>query len=242
MNCIIVEDEQNAADHLEYMLKRINPQIEVLAKLDSIRESVKWLSQHQTDLIFLDVQLGDGISFTIFDQLEVLSPVVFTTSYHEYAIEAFKLNSIAYLLKPIDEDELEKALKKYDRITSPESMQVLARMANKYQRKFLVESGNTIHSFTDEDIAYFMVQNRHVFIVLKDGMQLVFNATMDAVEQRLSPDDFFRINRQFIIHRNAIAKMSTETRGRVKIEAVPAPKDEMIVSVDRASAFKEWLS
>lgn len=242
MNCIIVEDEHNAADHLEYMLKRINPEIEVLAKLDSIKESVKWLSQNQTDLIFLDVQLGDGISFNIFDQIEILTPIIFTTSYHEYAIEAFKLNSIAYLLKPIDEKELAGALDKYDRFNSPSSMQALARAINKYQKKFLVESGNTIHSFTDEDIAFFMVQNRHVFIILHDGLQLVFNATMDAVEQRLSPDDFFRINRQFIINRSAISRMTTETRGRVKIETNPLSKEEMVVSVDRASAFKEWLS
>lgn len=241
MNCIIVEDEHNAADQLEYLLQRIRPDIKILAKTDSVRATVLWLNSNKADLIFMDVELGDGICFSIFDQVEVLTPVIFTTSYHQYAIQAFKVNSLSYLLKPIDENELEAALAKYNKLVNPDSYLTLASTVTKYQKKFLVESGNVLHSFSDEDISYFMVQQRHVFIVLANGQRHIFNQTMDALESRLDPAIFFRINRQFIIQRRYIYKMSTETRGRVKLEMEPQSKDEMIVSVDRASGFKEWL-
>lgn len=242
MKCIIVEDEQHAAEHLEYLLKSIRPDAVVEARIDSIKDAVLWLNNHQCDLIFLDVQLGDGISFSIFDHVDVITPVVFTTSYDKYALDAFRLNSISYLLKPIDVKELRTALEKFDRLNADGSgLGALARMNSKYQKKFLLESGNIIHSFTDAEIAYFMIQNRHVFIVLLNGQQLIFNTTMDAVEQRLDPALFFRINRQFIISKASIQKMMTETRGRVRIETAPEAREDMVVSIDRANAFKDWL-
>lgn len=243
MKCIIVEDEQNAAEHLEYLLRQVRPEVTIEAKIDSVKDAVLWLNRNNADLIFLDVQLGDGLSFSIFDHVDVITPVIFTTSYDKYALDAFKLNSISYLLKPIDEEELKTALNKFDKLTTgAPDLNQLARLQNQYQKKFLIESGNTIHSFTDSEIAYFMVQHRHVFLILNSGQHLVFNATMDALEQRLDPGLFFRINRQFIVNRNNIHKMTTETRGRVRIEMQPASKDEMIVSIDRANAFKEWLA
>lgn len=243
MRCIIVEDEQNAAEHLEYLLKQLRPDVTIEARIDSVRGAVLWLNKNQADLIFLDVQLGDGLSFSIFDHVDVITPVIFTTSYDKYALDAFKLNSISYLLKPIDITELKTALDKFDKLaTSTPGLSQLARIQSQYQKKFLIESGNTIHSFVDSEIAYFMVQNRHVFVILNNGQQLICNATMDALEQRLDPDMFFRINRQFIVNRDSIHKMTTETRGRVRIEMQPASKDEMIVSIDRASAFKDWLA
>jgi two-component system, LytTR family, response regulator LytT len=243
MKCIIVEDEQNAAEHLEYLLRYLRPDVTIEAKIDSVKGAVLWLNKNQADLIFLDVQLGDGLSFSIFDHVDVITPVIFTTSYDKYALDAFKLNSISYLLKPIDVTELKTALNKFDKLTiSAPNLNQLARIQNQYQKKFLIESGNTIHSFADLDIAYFMVQNRHVFLILNNGQHLICNATMDALEQRLDPALFFRINRQFIVNRNSIHKMTTETRGRVRIEMQPASKDEMIVSIDRANAFKDWLA
>lgn len=240
MKCIIVEDEQNAAEHLAYVLKQIRPDVEIEAILDSVYSTVIWLNNNTTDLIFLDIHLTDGLSFNIFNHIDVYTPIIFTTSYDQYAIDAFKLNSIAYILKPIDKLELSNAFKKIDKLNSTITRN-LALIANKYQHKFLIESGNVVHSFNDKEIAYISVLNRHVFIVLENNTQLLYNTTMDAIEQRLDPEIFFRINRQFIINKDFIHKMTSETRGRVRIETNPSSKDEMIVSIDRAAAFKEWM-
>ncbi len=242
MRCVIIEDEQHAAAHLEFMLKQLVPDILIEAKIDSIKGAIQWLSQHDTELIFLDVQLGDGISFSIFDNVQVITPVVFTTSYDQYAIAAFKTNSIDYLLKPIHREDLKAALSKYESLYgATASLNELSRTVNKFQKRFLVTIGNTVRAIAVEDIAYFMVQNRHVFIVLNTGEQLLFDTTLDALESRLDTDSFFRINRQFIVHISAIHKMFNETRGRVRIEVNPSSKEEMIVSIDRASDFKKWL-
>ncbi len=240
MKCIIIEDEQHSADHLEYLLKKVNPNIAVEAKIDSVKNSVLWLKNNKTDLIFLDIQLGDGISFSIFENVQINTPIIFTTSYDEYAIQAFKVNSIAYLLKPIDTNELKASLDKYQKLYETADYEKLVKLNTSYQKRFLIQKGNMIQSINANDVMFFQVENRNVFIHTKDGNQYLFDITLESLEKRLNPDLFFRVNRQFIISLSCIDKMYSETRGRVRIET-HTPVKEITVSIDRASEFKNWL-
>jgi DNA-binding LytR/AlgR family response regulator len=247
MNCIIIEDEPHAAAHLAYLLNTEHPDILVRAQIDSIASAVSWLQTNTTDLIFMDVHLSDGISFGIFEQLHITTPIIFCTAYDEFALKAFSVNSISYLLKPIDTQELNKAIEKFRMLHSgsikdlPEYTNLIAP-EKKYQQRFLINIGNSLLSVLSEDIAFVFTSNKTVIIVTKDGRQYLFDATLDQMEKKLNPDQFFRINRQYIISINAIAKMENYTRGRVIIQTNPAAKEELVVSIDRANEFKGWLN
>jgi two-component system response regulator LytT len=240
IKCVIIEDEQHAANYLTYLLERCEYEVTILAIIDTLAEAAEWLASNEVDLIFLDIQLGDGNSFSLFNSLKMPTPIIFTTSFSDYAIEAFKVNSISYLLKPFELADLNNALHKFHQL-HPTQKNIKTSVSSQYQKRFLVSLPNTLRVLEDEDIAYFMVQNRHVFIVLNNGESLLFEGTLDALEVKLHPDLFFRINRQFIIRRGAIKNMFNETRGRVRLETINAAKEEMIVSIDRANEFKEWL-
>jgi DNA-binding LytR/AlgR family response regulator len=243
MNCIIIEDEQHAAEHLEYLLLNGGHDVTVQARIDSVKNAVIWLKNNSTDLIFLDVQLGDDISFSIFENVQVSTPVIFTTSYNEYAIKAFELNSLAYLLKPIDPDELRNALDKYSTLYKSHTVyESLSRLNSRFQKRFLVQSGNLFHSIPQEQAAFFYVEERHLFIHTTDDQKFLLDSSLESLESRLDPDIFFRINRQFIVAIHAIRKMHNHTRGRVRIETDPLAKEELIVSIDRANEFKNWLN
>ncbi|MES2560604.1 MAG: LytTR family DNA-binding domain-containing protein [Bacteroidota bacterium] len=243
MRCIIIEDEIHVANHLRYLLGRCNMDITVECIIGSVTQSISWLKANKTDLIFMDIQLEDGSSFSIFDHVQIDTPIIFTTSYDTYALEAFKRNGIAYLLKPIDQEDLEAALHKYSRwFLNNDAFVDLAAIASPFQKRFLVQLPTTLHSVEASEIAFFYVQNKQVFLVTKEGQKYPFDNTLELLEKRLNPDSFFRINRQFIIRRDAISEMHTETRGRVKIITAPQSKDEMIVSIDRAIEFKKWLN
>lgn len=243
MNCIIIEDELHAAEHLEYLLSQCSQQVHVQARMGTVKAAFQWLSHSATDLIFLDVQLGDDLSFSIFENIQINTPVIFTTSYEEYAVKAFQLNSIAYLLKPILLDDLQAALDKYEQLfPAIKNYDALSRLNQKYQKRFLVQAGSEIISVPAEDVAFFFVQNRHLFITTRNGEQFLFDSTLEAIETRLDPEVFFRINRQFIVSINAIEKMFNYSRGRVKLITHPQSKEEMVVSIDRAAEFKNWLN
>lgn len=244
LKCAIIEDEQLVAGYLSSLLEECEQEIQVAAVLDSVSSAVLWLKNNEVDLLFLDVQLGDGLVFNIFDNLQVNVPVIFTTSYDAYAIKAFELNSIAYLLKPINRKELQQALDKYDKWYIPQVKRVgeLVQGNVAYQRRFLVQSGTVLKSITEDKIAYLYVQGRHLFITDKEGSQYLFDQTLDALESRLDPEVFFRINRQFIVSYHFIQKMHPFTRGRLKLVMEPASKEDMIVSIERANEFKSWLN
>ncbi|MES2778260.1 MAG: LytTR family DNA-binding domain-containing protein [Bacteroidota bacterium] len=243
MNCIIIEDEIHVARHLSYLLELSGMDITVDRIIGSVSESISWLSTHQTDLIFMDVQLEDGSSFTIFDHIQIDTPIIFTTSYDIFAIEAFKRNGIAYLLKPIDLEDLQAALLKFKKwFGNADSYSNLAALSSPFQKRFLIQLSSTLHSIDAADVSFFYVQNKQVFLMSKDGQKFPFDSTLELLEKRLHPDSFFRINRQFIVQRDAITEMHNETRGRVKIITEPTFKDEMIVSIDRAIDFKKWLN
>lgn len=240
IKCVIIEDEQQAAKYLTYLLERCDYPIEVLAIIDTLAEATTWLSTNNPDLIFMDIQLGDGNSFSLFNTLKIDTPIIFTTSYSDYAIEAFKVNSISYLLKPFELTDLNNALHKFYHLRSPQETNNKLEEST-YQKRFLVSLSNSLRVLNDDDISFFMVQNRHVFMVLNNGESLLYEGSLESLDEKLHPDSFFRINRQFIVRRGAIKNMFNETRGRVRIETVSGSKEEMIVSIDRANEFKEWL-
>jgi DNA-binding LytR/AlgR family response regulator len=237
MNCVIIEDEQHAASYLKYLIEQSGHDLKIIAILESLSEARDWLESNTTDLIFLDIQLGDGNSFVLFDAVKQNIPIIFTTSYSNYAIDAFKVNSIAYLLKPIEQADLNRAL---DKLNSLYSILNPSKPIDP-PKKFLVQLPNSLRLIEDHDISYFMVHNRHVFIVLNTDEQLLYANTLDSLETSLNAKDFFRINRQFIVRLGAIQKMYTETRGRVRIETIASSKEEMIVSIDRSAQFKDWI-
>jgi two-component system response regulator LytT len=245
MNCIIIEDGRDAAEYLEHQIKEILKQpIDVIAKMRSVKESIAWLKNNHTDLIFLDIQLSDGISFEIFDNVQVTTPVIFTTSYDQYAIQAFELNSISYLLKPVKTENLRLAMEKFKQLHTPEAIfnNKVIPLQQEYQRRFYVESGNMLKSIPVEQIAYFRVQSgRYLIIVTHSGQQFLYENTLERLELRLDPMKFFRINRQFIIHIDAIHNMINYDSRRVKIEMVPECKDELMVAMAKVQSFREWL-
>jgi DNA-binding LytR/AlgR family response regulator len=253
MKVVIIEDEAFAALRLKKMILEFNPDIEILAELESVAESVKWFkSNPEPDLIFLDIHLEDDLSFAIFDQVNISSPVIFTTAFDEYAIKAFKLKSIDYLLKPIVHEELAAALKKYEQFsglqTKSVDLQLLYNLITdkdkKYRERFSFSIGTKIKMVDVNDIAYFFVMDKGVFLRTNQGSTINVDFTLDKLEEMLNPASFFRINRKYLINIASIGNMVAYSRGRVKVELKPKADAEFdtIVSIDRSGDFKKWLN
>ncbi|MCX8105942.1 MAG: LytTR family DNA-binding domain-containing protein [Ignavibacterium album] len=249
MKTIIIEDEKLAAERLEELINEIDPLIEISAKLTSVEQSIKYLKQNKPDLIFLDIQLEDGLSFSIFEKIIVDVPVIFTTAYDQYAIKAFKLNSIDYLLKPIKKDELREALNKYKNIKSSYLMdleEIIKSIQNKevnYKKRFLIQYGQKIKKVEIDDVAYFYALEKNVFLTTSSGSTFPIDFTLDKLQEVIDPEKFFRINRKMIVSFNSIKNMIPYSRSRIKIELNPPESKEVeaLVSVERSSAFKEWM-
>ncbi len=250
MKALIIEDENLAAEKLEMMLQETAPDIQVVAKLGSIKESVKWLQQNSADLIFLDIQLSDGISFSIFDQVVVSTPIIFTTAYDQYAIKAFQFNSVSYLLKPIRKTDLGQSLQKYRDMKSAFSIDfeaLLAQMQGKqpdHKKRFLIQIGERIKKVEIGEAAYFFVLDKSTFVRTHSSNDYPLDYSLDKLEALLDPGRFFRINRKYIVNIDAISNMVAYSRGRVKLELKPKADDEFepIVSIDRSADFKKWLN
>ena len=252
MEVIIIEDEQIASDSLEQIIRSTDSSIRVLAKIESVRNAVNWLINNTCDLIFLDIQLSDGISFTIFEQVEVKIPIIFTTAYDQYAIKAFKLNSIDYLLKPIDIHELKQSLFKYKDLHTSKSYEskvidfkeLIESIRNpvQYQSRFMVYAGQKIRSVKVSTIAYFYTREGSVFFCTNEGKQYDIDHTLDKLEQILDPTFFFRINRQFIVNIEAIDQMHPMSKSRLKLDLKPASDLEAVVSFNHVQDFKSWLN
>lgn len=250
MRVIIVEDEKHARDNLEKILLDIDPDIEIQAKLDSVRSTVAWLKANDTDLIFLDIQLADDLSFRIFEQIEVLTPVIFTTAYDQYALRAFKVNSIDYLLKPVNREEIVQSLEKY-RNTRPQAPAInITRLLESlqqeprrnYQQRFLVSRRDKIMSIRTEDVAYFEGEDRFVYLVKRDDSRYLVEYKLSDLEEMLDPAHFFRLNRSFIAHFDAISKITVLSKSRVKVELKPQAKRDVFVSAENTRDFKAWLN
>jgi len=252
MKTIIIEDEKIAADNLEQMLTEIDASIKVMAKIESVRDAVAWLTVNTADLIFLDIHLSDGLSFKIFEQIDVKIPIIFTTAYDQYAIKAFKTNSIDYLLKPIESDELKAAIIKYNTLFSernkPEQFIDIQKILNtfqskpEYQKRFVVHAADKIKTIKTEEIAYFFASEKNVFLKTFDNHTFDVDYTLDVLELQLNSDQFFRINRSFLINIDAINQMHHLAKSRIKIDLKPSVKEEILVSIQRTSEFRNWLN
>lgn len=248
ISALIIEDESNASRRLQRLLSDIAPDMEVLAVLESVKDAVTWLRHHSADLIFLDIHLADGLSFAIFESVTVKSPIIFTTAYDEYAIKAFKLNSLDYLLKPIERDELRLAMRKFrDQATSlsqmdlSKIMNLLQQPQESYQERFMVSAGDKIRSIPIEQVSYFFGQQKFVFLITHDGRRHVVDYTLTQLEKILDPSKFFRINRQFIIGFDAIVHMYPHSKSRLRIELNPRADIDAVVSIEKTPRFKEWI-
>jgi two-component system, LytTR family, response regulator LytT len=250
MRVLIVEDEIAAARRLAKMLNSIEPKSELLAITDSISTTINWLKENnEPDLILMDIHLADGSSFKIFEKVKVKCPIIFTTAFDQYAIQAFKVNSIDYLLKPIKQDELAFSLMKLNEKNLASSnididrlIMELRKPQQNYQQRFIVQFADKLKSIEISSIAYFMAMEKSVFLVAEDGHRFAIDYTIDRLDEVLDPKLFFRINRKFIICFNSIKGMFSYSKSRVKIDLIPNPETEVIVSSDRAANFKEWLN
>ena len=243
MNAIIIEDEYLAAAELERLLGEVAPEITILTKLDSVSESVKWLKKNKAEVIFMDIHLGDGQSFDIFEQVEVTAPVIFITAYDEYALKAFKYQGIDYILKPFDKEELQQALNKLESL-SPTNTPFPVASLTVYQERFLVTVGTKMKSVTVGDVAYFMADGKYLVLFTRDGQNYILDQTISGIETKLNPAQFFKINRKFIISYNSIKEMVKYSNSRIKIVLIPVPPAgiEAIVSSERIQEFKQWLN
>jgi DNA-binding LytR/AlgR family response regulator len=253
MNVLIIEDEKPAARRLSRMLNELN--IEPLTMLHSVEEAVNWFSNNaHPDLIFLDIQLSDGLSFEIFDEVEIKSAIIFTTAYDEYALKAFKLNSIDYLLKPIDADELENAVEKFKNIYNTKENVVLnlnqlknmisGNLENpkNYKKRFTVKIGQHIKMISTASIECFYSENKATHIYTIDNRSYLLEETLENLENKLQPETFFRVSRKFFININAIKDIISYTNSRLKIILHSYNESEIIVSRERVKDFKEWIN
>ncbi|MCB0668749.1 MAG: response regulator transcription factor [Saprospiraceae bacterium] len=248
MKVLIVEDEKLAQQHLQEILTDLDTSISVSACLDSVTATIEFLNLNKVDLIFLDIHLADDVSFKIFDQIEVSTPIIFTTAYDKYAIRAFKLNSIAYILKPIIAGEVKDALEKYKSLYTniPDWSRIREMIIqpahDAFQSRFLVKKGDHLASVKVEDIAYFEGEDRYVYLVRKDGQRFFIDEKLNSLEGQLDPQWFFRLNRSFICHYDSIDQILAVSKSRVKVSLIPNARREIIVSTENTRSFKEWLS
>ncbi len=239
---IIIEDEDAASDRLTEMLKSISSDIKVIKVLDSVADSVEFLSANPTyDLILMDIHLSDGTSFEIFKHVHITKPVIFTTAYDEYAIEAFKQYAVDYLLKPIKKDLLDLAVKKYEKyFRSPLPDYTQLSDNSQKEKKWMLKIGNNIRTISYTDVAYYFTIEKMTWLYTFDSKKYPVDFTLEHIESNITDHNYFRINRQYIIHQHAIDKMSTHTKSRVRIILKPTG-EEVIVSTERSPQFKKWL-
>ncbi|MBX0288872.1 LytTR family DNA-binding domain-containing protein [Hymenobacter sp. HSC-4F20] len=254
MTVLLLEDEYPAAERLQRLLQQAAPEAQVAAVLDSVASAVQWLSTHPApDLILSDIQLADGLSLEIFDQLLVRSPVIFTTAYDAYAIRAFKTNSVDYLLKPVKLAELQAALTKLREwraapAASPDSARRLERLLDalprpdrQYKTRFLVRSGEQLLPLAVSQVAWFQSRHETTTLATADNRRFVVDYTLEQLESLLDPAQFFRLNRQFIAQLPAVQRLHPHFNGKLLLELQPAPSEEVLVSREKAAAVKSWL-
>ncbi|MDP3312485.1 LytTR family DNA-binding domain-containing protein [Lutibacter sp.] len=248
MKVVIIEDEKPAARRLNRMLNDFG--IEPIAMLHSIEESINWFQNNeQPDLLFLDIQLSDGLSFEIFEEVDIKSAIIFTTAYDEYALKAFKLNSVDYLLKPIDTEELENAIKKYKELyhsgTNSLDISELKKLLNpnqtNFKKRFTVKIGQHLKMISTETIECFYSENKSTHIHTIDNRTYLLEETLDQLESKLSPEMFFRVSRKYFVNINEIKDIISYTNSRLKLVLQSYKEDEIIVSRERVKDFKNWI-
>lgn len=250
MKVFIAEDEPLAANRLKKLINSNFEEMDILKMTDTVTESVEWLSTNTVDLLFLDIQLADGLSFEIFEQLQVSTPVIFTTAFNEYAIEAFRVNSIDYLLKPIDPEALNKALDKYFRLHQQEIsptldhtvLQEALKMLNGgYKKRFVIKVGEHIKAINTTEILHFFSQNKGTYLVTQEGKKYLIDYTLEQLESLVDPEQFFRINRKFLVALVGVQDMVAYSNSRLRLVLLHNDSMEAIVSRERVQEFKKWL-
>jgi len=245
---LIVEDEEPAATRLIRLLKNLDEDIEIAAVTDTVESAVKWLNNHkQPDLLILDIQLGDGLSFDIFRKVKVDSYVIFTTAYDEYAVRAFETNSIDYLLKPVDEGKLARSLEKYRKYSGnigpdlDNLIETIEKRKEKYKKRFVVTVASRIRVIETPEIAYFYSKDKNTFLCTRDNHHYPLESSLDNIAEIIDPGLFFRISRQFIVSYRNILKIDILSKSRIRIITDPPSEEEMLVSTTRTSEFRNWL-
>jgi len=256
MNLLLIEDEATAARRLTKLIRDLRPTWSVLDVIDSVEASVQWLRTFpRPDLLFMDIQLADGISFEIFRQTDVTTPVIFTTAYDEYTLKAFKVNSIDYLLKPIDEDELAAAVQKFERnhteltaltetVLPPVLTQLIEQFSpapSPYKERILIRTGPQLVSVPVASLAYLYSEDGVTFTLDTAGKKYILDYTIDEATGFLSPRQFFRISRKVLVQLSAIGRIHSYFNSRLKLDLLPATTFEVIVSRERVADFKSWL-
>ena len=245
MRVLIVEDEHFAFERLSMLIKRVDKSIEIVAHAKSIREAVEHFKQKNFDLAFVDIQLADGLSFGIFDQVEVDCPLIFTTAYEQHAIRAFKLNSVDYLLKPIRQADLAEALNKYDRIWKAKkdtSLLLKQAMENvEYKDRFVIKVGEYIKVVKSEDISCFYSFAKGTYVHTIENRNYLIDFSLEEVSSLVNPEDFFRVNRKFIVKLDQIEDMIAYSNSRIKVKMRIPPDEDIIVARERVKEFKTWL-
>ena len=255
MRILIVEDEPLAAERLQDLIFDYESHIEVVAVKDSVKGTLKWLQENPTpDLGLFDIQLADGLSFLIFEQRRIEFPVIFTTAYDEYAIQAFKVNSVDYLLKPLEFDDLANAMDKFVKIHMPlqqtptalnlETIQQLIQSVQRpqnYKERFVVKQGERLHSIQVKDILYFYAEDKYSFFRTVDNRRFLLDQTLGEIESQINPSHFFRLNRQYLVSHSSIADIISYTHSRLKVKLQHSEDNQIIVSKQKVASFKEWL-
>ena len=249
MDAIIIEDEPRAANRLKRLINEIDPSINVVASIETIEESVDFLKNHKVDLIFSDIQLADGLSFEIYNQIDSLPPIIFTTAYDQYAINAFQTNGIDYLLKPIEPEALDKAIKKHKSLTTPgidnsiiKALSNQLRNENKvYKDRFMVKVGQHLKSLSCNQIQSFYSLEKATYLLTNENRNYILDYSLEFLEDELSPKKFFRINRKMILNIDANFEITSWSNSRLKVTIPGMDDDLLIVARNRVKDFKHWL-
>jgi DNA-binding LytR/AlgR family response regulator len=254
IRALIVEDEDLAAKRLEQLLKDIPVDLTIIGRTISIDETVTFLQKHEVDLMFLDINLSDGYSFGIFEKSQFKTPpIIFTTAYSQYAIRAFELNSISYLLKPIKAEALSLAIEKYQHLVAKKStteiksdyQKLIEDFFKPYKERFLIKFNNKLETILVSDISYFYSEDKLTFAMLKSGRSLPIDLSLKQLEQELNPRDFYRINRKYMLSHNSIQEMYYTSKSRIKVDLIPNNKNEqdmVFVAIEKIGQFKKWLA
>jgi DNA-binding LytR/AlgR family response regulator len=249
MNILIVEDEKLAQEELARLIQTNYPTFNIVKCIDSVKESVEWLSNHSVDLIFMDIQLSDGICFDIFDKVEINIPIIFTTAYDKYAIRAFDVNGIGYLLKPIIEVDLQKAVHRFKSYNLPVNNNVISSIVEnlqsipkqEYKSRFLVKSGDKFFSINIDEVAYIYAEDNVCFLMTHEGKRYIIDYSIESLEPLLNPLKFFRITRGCIACMQSINKVSKYFNSRLKVSLTPAFPKELLISRLKVPSFLKWL-
>jgi DNA-binding LytR/AlgR family response regulator len=251
MRVLIIEDEAPAYRRLSNLLAEGHPELEIIDVLDSVTASIKWLRNHNSpDLIFSDIQLADGVSFEIYKQVEVSCPIIFTTAYNEFMLEAFQTNGIDYLLKPIEKESLKRSIEKFMLLkesgsTSTTSVgdliHLLERKEKRYKTRFLVKIGQKLVPIHVDNIAYFKSSMGSSDIILSSGKNIALDLSLDELQSLINPEHFFRVNRQYLANISSVDSIHIYSKGKLKVELKPETEEMVLISRDKARSFKSWI-